>query len=43
MTYLHDTSVTAIALQFHVDLSISGFDCIHDLPIVDGIPDVIPK
>ena len=40
---MHDAGVTPVALELHVDLAIPGFDSIHHLPIVDGIPDVIAK
>lgn len=43
LTHLHDTCVTAVALQLHVHLAIPSLDCIHDLPVVDGVPNVVAK
>ena len=43
LTHLHDTCIAAIALQLHVDLAIPGLDCVHDLAVIDGVPNVIAK
>ena len=40
----HETlGVTVVPLHLQVYISVSGFDGVHDLPKILGVPDVRPK